>query len=531
MKYILALTLVLLTAGQAQASYLCPREIERLPVLSRGRVKPLAVHAGEVMKFITGTKSHKGLSATEAYCHLSLLSLGPQPAVAGIQIRVDHLKTRAFLGLSEDQKYITPRLAREKLTDMREYAAILDSRKEDTGFAQDLKKTASRVGLYLDITDGTNWTFPVALNQTADNPHKPSQGTTSPQIKWITLNDLTKIFKDEITTPEQTVRAILTAGTRYMDEIDSSYLLELTYDKLHLFQWAILAVIVSLFFAAITKRPFHPATWTAVIAVFAIEITGIVFRVLISGRAPVTNMYETVLWVGLGALFFGSILTAIRRERVFLFGGLVLNLGALFMMTFANNMLDPGIQPLVPVLRDNFWLSTHVTMITISYAAFGLSWVIANYTMIRTSLKPLAGKETRRLNLLCYDCLKIGVVLLAAGIILGGIWADYSWGRFWGWDPKETWALIALMTYIAILHGRYSGWITSRNFIPAVALAFLTIIMAWFGVNYILAAGLHSYGFSNGGTVFIFGVVLAQLIVFGIYLASRYSRPAKIPRE
>jgi ABC-type transport system involved in cytochrome c biogenesis permease subunit len=101
--------------------------------------------------------------------------------------------------------------------------------------------------------------------------------------------------------------------------------------------------------------------------------------------------------------------------------------------------------------------------------------------------------------------------LLSAGVILGGVWADYSWGRFWGWDPKETWSLIVLLVYLAILHGKYSSWIPPKRFIPFVAGAFLTVMMAWFGVNYILASGLHSYGFSEGGAIFLGCFFIAQV--------------------
>jgi cytochrome c biogenesis factor len=109
----------------------------------------------------------------------------------------------------------------------------------------------------------------------------------------------------------------------------------------------------------------------------------------------------------------------------------------------------------------------------------------------------------------------VGVVFLAAGVLLGGIWADYSWGRFWGWDPKETWSLIALMIYICILHGKYVGWFKDFNFTLMAGVGFLFILMAWFGVNYILATGLHSYGFSSGGSLFLLTIFTVQLIILG----------------
>jgi ABC-type transport system involved in cytochrome c biogenesis permease subunit len=186
------------------------------------------------------------------------------------------------------------------------------------------------------------------------------------------------------------------------------------------------------------------------------------------------------------------------------------------MMMFANNMLTPSISPLVPVLRDNFWLSTHVTTIILSYAAYALSWMLANIVMIKRALGKMDLAEVNRQSDLIYSALKFGTVLISAGIILGGVWADYSWGRFWGWDPKETWSLIVFCIYLAILHGRHTNWINNDRFIPMVAGAFLSVMMAWFGVNYILAAGLHSYGFSEGGAIFLGSFFIIQILLIAL---------------
>ncbi len=243
------------------------------------------------------------------------------------------------------------------------------------------------------------------------------------------------------------------------------------------------------------------------------QITAMTLRILISGRAPVTNMYETVMFSGFGALIIASIITLYRKEISFVIAGLAYNVLCLMMMKFANGMLDPGISPLVPVLRDNFWLSTHVTTVILSYAALALSWLLANSILIRSALGKIDNAEYRYQVDLTYTCIKFGVVLLSGGVILGGVWADYSWGRFWGWDPKETWSLIVLLVYMAILHGKNTTWIPPRRFIPLVAGAFMSVMMAWFGVNYILATGLHSYGFSEGGAIFLGSFFLIQIVV------------------
>jgi ABC-type transport system involved in cytochrome c biogenesis permease subunit len=120
--------------------------------------------------------------------------------------------------------------------------------------------------------------------------------------------------------------------------------------------------------------------------------------------------------------------------------------------------------------------------------------------------------------------IQLGVFLITAGIILGGIWADYSWGRFWGWDPKETWALIADVGFIAILHARYTGWLKDFGVLAASCIAYLLVIMAWYGVNFILAAGLHSYGFSSGGALVVSIFVSAQLILFAAAILKHNSQ-------
>ena len=130
-------------------------------------------------------------------------------------------------------------------------------------------------------------------------------------------------------------------------------------------------------------------------------------------------------------------------------------------------------------------------------------------------------------------CFSSGVLLLAAGTILGGVWANYSWGRFWGWDPKETWALIALLCYILTLHGRIAGWWTQFGLVVASVVCFLAVLMAWYGVNFVLGKGLHSYGFGLGGEMYVASFVGADLLFVGFaiwrYRRSRAIAPASAP--
>jgi ABC-type transport system involved in cytochrome c biogenesis permease subunit len=200
----------------------------------------------------------------------------------------------------------------------------------------------------------------------------------------------------------------------------------------------------------------------------------------------------------------------------------------------------PGKQfsPLQPVLRDNFWLTIHVLTIVSSYAAGALAWglgilSLGHYLFGRypqgsggRSRPPEACAE---LAGYIYKAMQVAVVLLAAGTILGGLWADVSWGRFWGWDPKEVWALVSLLAYLVILHGRYAGWIGNFGLAGGAVLGAAVIGMSWYGVNFLLGAGLHSYGFGQGGQTEFFTFLVANLVLLaaaGWRMKNETRRPA-----
>ena len=155
-------------------------------------------------------------------------------------------------------------------------------------------------------------------------------------------------------------------------------------------------------------------------------------------------------------------------------------------------------------MRSNYWLIVHVMTISISYAAFMLAFGLGDLGLIYFAInEEKYAEQIQKTTTGCYRAMQIGVAFLAPGIILGGIWADYSWGRFWGWDPKETWALIALLGYIIILHARLVGWLKNFGTLAAGIITFNLVIMAWYGVNFVLGAGLHSYGFGAGGIEYV----------------------------
>ena len=244
----------------------------------------------------------------------------------------------------------------------------------------------------------------------------------------------------------------------------------------------------------------------------AFQASGIIMRCMIAGRPPVTNMYESIIWVSFAVSVFGMIFFARYRAPVYLLAALPVTLIALLLVHQMPIAMPSSIDPLVPVLRDNFWLTVHVLTITLSYAAFALAMGFGHILLWRYARNPAAARADAPMHFWLYRVLQLGVLLLAAGTILGGVWANYSWGRFWGWDPKETWALIALLCYILALHGRLAGWWTQFGLAVASVVCFLAVLMAWYGVNFVLGKGLHSYGFGIGGETYVAIFVLLDLL-------------------
>lgn len=393
-------------------------------------------------------------------------------------------------------------------------------------------------------------------------------------------------------------------------------------------------------FTGLIGQGFYPIGMLALAIGIALEIYGFALRVKISGWAPVTNMYETVIWVALVAAVLSFIFELIfRRTYSALAGSAVALLGTITAVNVP--LLDPSIKSLVPVLRSNFWLTIHVLTEVSSYAAFGVAWALGLIAMVyyltatyRRSprlaelalplvpgipllatgafgtqwatndmlfyifaimggiggmislgaMLALVGELVNRLRFretvegedalarevefsaepgepgfsaassaaleqrdapaairaravatpakldargramqetaltikplsnFIYRAMQVGVLLIAAGTILGGVWADYSWGRFWGWDPKEVWALITLLVYLVPLHGRFAGWVNTFGLAVASVVCFLSVVMAWYGVNFVLGVGLHSYGFTEGGSQGLMSMIIAGVL-------------------
>ncbi len=238
------------------------------------------------------------------------------------------------------------------------------------------------------------------------------------------------------------------------------------------------------------------------------HVLGIGLRVAILHRAPVSNTFESLLWMGLVGLAVSGIAQALSRRSYYLFGGVC---AALASVLFAGLVpLTDRTNSLPAVLRSNYWLIIHVLTIVASYGVLAVAAILGHVYLVREVLLARTGaavgaqsKLSHPIILQTYRTIQVGLFLLTAGTILGGVWAADSWGRFWGWDPKETWALISIVVYFSVLHARYVRWLRDFGLAAWSILGFVVIVWTFYGVNYVMATGLHSYGFGSGGEVWV----------------------------
>jgi len=485
--------------------------IEHVPIQENGRKKPFLVFANESLLGLTGRKSVKkddvSLSAVDAVVSLWLTPSGWEKTPL---ILVNHKKLKEAVALDSKRKlYSYDELAANSalLTMLQEVSA---ARAKNPKVKLDpVRKAASDVGMRLAIFEGLISGRSVTVLPTGAAAWSPL-GPEDPALKKLRAAFLTGNQAEWQAGIDLLVKEQAAENPRF--QADSRKIaVETFYQKLHPFRWAWIlylgAGICALALVGHASRVGYLAAWALALGGFSMQILGFILRIMVSGRPPVTNMYETVVWVAFGTIFFALIFEAIYRCRYFLLGAVPVAVVSLILADTQPMILDRSIDPLVPVLNDNFWLTTHVLTITISYAAFALALGVAHIALGKVifGIKP----STALYNYV-YRALQIGVLLLAIGTILGAVWANYSWGRFWDWDPKETWALIALLGYLFILHGRIAGKWGGFGLAVGAVLGFQSIIMAWYGVNFILGVGLHSYGFGTGGLPAAIGFVLVE---------------------
>ncbi len=519
--------------------------LSALPVQDGGRIKPFDTFAREYLNLIYGKEKFENKPAVEI---VLTWVLEPNLWLEKEIFELRNLQIKNDLKLPEQKRYFTHLeltknsrfgMLMQELSSKRETQEKLDP------YYQAIQRLEEQVGIFNQIASGQRLRLV-----------PPKQGDT-----WLSLpeldpeqqaafSEITKAFvmaltaqvsekKGEDINPlaaesalensVQKFETIARAANPDLYPSKAKIQLEIQYNNLHPFKWSwifyILGSIAALLAWILARDRLYRVSWLLVILGFLFHLYGFALRVYLTERPPVSNMYETVIWVGFGAVLFSMIFEAIYKWRFILMAGSLAAAFCLAMGDMAPAVLDPSLQPLEPVLRSNYWLTIHVLTITISYAAFFLGFILADIGVFFYFKGEDQNKEKiKAIVLSIYRSIQVGTAFLAPGIILGGIWADYSWGRFWGWDPKETWALIALLGYIAVLHGRLVGWIKDFGLVVSGIVTFSLVIMAWYGVNFVLGAGLHSYGFGAGGVEYVASFVALHLLAVVYVSVVRFGR-------
>ncbi len=508
MRFVLFILIATLTAPLGAMDF---SVLEKLPIQEGGRKKPFLVFAEESTLGLSG-KTFVTIDGQkrQALDFVTGLWLAPQGHQKLPVILVNNRLLKEACGMDLDRKHfsyeelVANTSLRSKLTE----AAMLRARPGNNRLTG-LPKAAADVGMRLAQIEALagGEAFRVVPNPTlAEGPWSVLPENSLSPLRAAFLKNDQKSFDEAASKVIQSLASQQPAFQPPSWKIE----LEALYQKSHPIRWAwILYLAAGLVLMTAGKtRAGYAAGWVLAGAGFLMQVGGFMARVIIAGRPPVTNMYESVIWVAFGTVLFALVFEAIHRSRVFLLAAVPVAVISLILADTQPMAISRSITPLVPVLRDNFWLTTHVLTITLSYGAFALALGIGHIAL-GTVIK--GGKPTPALYNYLYRVLQVGVLLLAVGTILGGVWANYSWGRFWDWDPKEVWALITLLTYLFVLHGRIAGKWGGFGMAVGAILCFQSVIMAWYGVNFVLGVGLHSYGFGSGGFGYAIIFVLAEL--------------------
>jgi ABC-type transport system involved in cytochrome c biogenesis permease subunit len=243
-----------------------------------------------------------------------------------------------------------------------------------------------------------------------------------------------------------------------------------------------------------------------------IHTVGLVYRMVLEGRPPVTNLYSSAIFIGWGACLLGIILERFHKNGI----GLVVASGIGFItLIIAHHLALEGdtMEMMRAVLDTNFWLATHVVAVTVGYASTFVAGFLALIYIVRGFFTRTLDAETgKSLARMIYGIVCFATLFSFVGTVLGGIWADQSWGRFWGWDPKENGALIIVLWNAIILHARAGGMIRQRGLMVMAVFGNIVTSWSWFGTN-MLGVGLHSYGFMDAAFYWLIAFVSSQLLI------------------
>jgi len=482
-----------------------------------GRMKPVNTLSSEIMRKIYRKDKMNGLNSDQVF--LGMLT-NPLYWESVPMIRVSDSELKKLIGIESKYAsfydFLDQDMGFYKLSEPVN-AAYNKKPVERSSFDKDLIKVDERVNIFFMAISGDFLTaFPVPGHpdnkwHNADDPYSTFGTADAEFVKNIlpvyyrTVIDA--MSSNDWSLADSTLNYLKTFQNRYGVDIMPSHLktrLEITYNNFNIFKRLFpvygalgLIFIIVLFAQVLSKKAnlkwIIRALIVLIMAAFLLHTLGLAIRWYVAGHAPWSNGYETMIYIAWGTVFSGLLFS--RTSKITLATTAIL--ASVTLMVANLSWLDPQMTNLVPVLKS-YWLVIHVAIITASYSFLGVGAFLGFLNMILISLQNMNNykklKDTiEELTNINEMNLIIGVFLLTTGTFLGAVWANESWGRYWGWDPKETWALVTVLVYSFIVHMRLIpglNGVFAFNF--AALIGFSSVLMTYFGVNYYLS-GMHSY--------------------------------------
>ena len=519
-----------------------------------GRMKPINTFASELLRKISFKNSYRDLNPDQVF-----LSMMMNPALwyntefIALDKRTENDSIRNIIGVPVDQRYVkaTDFFDQRGQYKLAPYLQEAYATNNPNKFQKDFKEVDLRLGLLnralsgeivkifpLLNDDNNKWISAVEFRsgryQVADSLYANFIRNAVP---YYLMSLQRAIGDDDYTEADKLLAAFHQNQQNHGSEVlpsESKVEAEVIYNKLDIFNrlykfyalcgfFMFLVLILAIFKE---RKIWKVSTYffKGIIAVlFLWHTSGLAFRWYISGHAPWSDAYESILYVSWATMGMGLLLG--RKSKMTIAAAAFVT--SLLLWIAHQNWVDPSIANLVPVL-DSYWLMIHVAVIVGSYGPLTVGMILGVVALILIILTNKSNKKRMKLNLkeitiINELSLTVGLVMLTIGNFLGGQWANESWGRYWGWDPKETWALISIMIYAFVIHARLvpglrSSW--TFNFLSIIA--FGSIMMTYFGVNFYLV-GLHSY--ASGAQVITPNFIwytLAGVALLGVISYWRY---------
>ena len=513
-----------------------------------GRMKPLNTYSSELLRKLSKSGTYEGLTSDQV-----LVSMLENPviwySVPIIKVKKGNDSIRHVAGVPEDQEFMSltnffDNRGNYKLAPYleRAYLSAIPSQ-----FEKDFIETDRKVNLLYNALEGDLVRiFPVpgdenntwiAYSEVAESDLTGMDSVYVSQILPMYMTSLRKAKETgDYSQSEQLLESIKSYQKKFGAEImpsESKLEAEIIYNKYDVFRnlfWMymlvgtvmLIVVIVQIFKDSKIIRGIISSLFIVTWILFILHTAGLLARWYISGHAPMSDAYESMIYVAWATMLFGLIF----GRKSYLTVSATTFVTSMILMVAHWNWMDPSIANLEPVL-DSYWLMIHVSVIVASYGPFTIGMILGIVSLLLMIFTTKNNKKRmdlsiREITIINEMALTIGLVLLTIGNFLGGQWANESWGRYWGWDPKETWALVSIMVYAFLIHMRLVPGLRSRwafNFASIVA--FASIMMTYFGVNFYLS-GLHSY--ASGDKVITPTFVYYSVAVVAVLGAVSYWR-------